>query len=49
MNAFVKKEIRLLLPNAVICCVLGLGNLLFNFKNDGSLQYLWQFLLSFVF
>lgn len=49
MNAFVKKEIRLLLPNAAICCALGLGNFFFTFDNNGSLQYLWGFLLSFVF
>ncbi|HTL74008.1 MAG TPA: ABC transporter permease subunit [bacterium] len=49
MNALVKKEIRLLLPNALFCCALGLANFLFVFNNDGSLQYAWGFLLSFVF
>ena len=48
MNPFVKKEIRLLLPNAIICFALGLTNFLFAFNNDGSLQYMWGFLLSFV-
>ncbi len=48
MNAFVKKEVRLLLPNAIFCGALGLTNSLFAFNNDGSLQYVWGFLLSFV-
>lgn len=48
MNPFIKKEIRLLLPSAILCCALGLTNFLFSFSNDGSLQYVFGVLLSFV-
>jgi hypothetical protein len=48
MNAFVKKEIRLLLPALGISCALGLPNLFFRFHSDGSLQDWWWVLLAFV-
>jgi ABC-type Na+ efflux pump permease subunit len=49
MNPFVKKEIRLLLPSAAICCALGLANFFFRFDTNGSLQGWWAFVLAFVF
>ena len=49
MNAFLKKEIRLLLPSFLIGCALALTNLLFRFNNDGSLAYAWELMLAFVF
>jgi ABC-type transport system involved in multi-copper enzyme maturation permease subunit len=49
MNPFVKKEIRLLLPSAAICCALGLANFFFRFDANGSLQGWWVFVLAFVF
>lgn len=49
MSAFVKKEIRLLLPGFVGCCALGLPNLFFRFNSDGSLQNAAWFFLAYVF
>ena len=49
MNAFVKKEIRLLLPCFLIGCALALPNLAFRFQSDGSLMSWWWFVLAFVF
>jgi ABC-type transport system involved in multi-copper enzyme maturation permease subunit len=48
MNALVKKEIRLLLPNLLIGCALALANLMFRFNPDGSLMGAWWFVLAFV-
>ena len=49
MNAFVKKEIRLLLPSFLVCCALALPNLAFRFHPDGSLMGWWWFVMAFVF
>ena len=49
MNAFVKKEIRLLMPSFLICCALALPNLAFRFHPDGSLMGWWWFVMAFVF
>lgn len=49
MNPLVKKEIRLLLPNAAICCALGLTNFCFQFGPNGELQNWFSFMLAFVF
>ena len=47
MNAFIKKEIRLLLPSFGFACALALTNLFFRFNNDGSLAAAWWFFLAF--
>jgi ABC-type transport system involved in multi-copper enzyme maturation permease subunit len=49
MNAFIKKEIRLLLPTFLIGCALAFSNLGFRFQSDGSLTNAWVFMLAFVF
>lgn len=49
MNAFIKKEVRLLLPTFLIGCALAFSNLGFRFQTDGSLTNAWVFILAFVF
>jgi hypothetical protein len=49
MKVLIKKEIRLLLPGFIACCLFALPNLFFRFKPDGSLENGGWFVLAFVF
>ena len=49
MSVLIKKEVRLLLPGFIACCVFALPNLFFRFKPDGSLENSGWFVVAFVF